>query len=204
MITEMHAHTRRQAIRLGLVMALFLILASSLAILLRYRQMLETALDQHGTIRRNLTQMRLETTAIRDVIASFRRLLPNGHGKHSAELLLYSRLDDIKSRLPAGEMVVRTPETKEGVLTLEFAFKPATAVSYSAMINTLGLLEQQIDPFVSINKVSLEGSTKEKPGPLTIAVDGVLTTRFGSDEAGERSAPAPVPPPPPGEGREKP
>jgi len=201
MTSDMQTHTRRLAIRLALVITLFAVLSISLAILLRYREALNTLLTNHQVIRRNLAQMRMATVEISDTIAGFKRLLPNGHDRTSAEMLLFTRLDEVKTRLPSGEITVKPLETKEGQLSLEFSYKPAIP-SYTGLLNTLGQLELSILPFVTIRKVTLENPVTEKPGPLAITVEGILMTQAPATD-GEAAATAPAPAPVPAPGRSR-
>ena len=199
MTSDMQTHTRRLAIRLALVITLFAVLSTSLATLLRYREALNTLLAHHQVIQRNLVQMRMATNEIRDTIAGFKRLLPNGFDRASSEMLLFTRLDEIKTRLPPGEMTVKTLETREGQLSLEFSYKPAT-LSYTSLLNTLGQLELLILPYVSIRKVMAENPVAEKPGPLAITVDGILMTPAPVTD-GEAAVTSPDPVPVPATGR---
>ena len=199
MTSDMQTHTRRLAIRLALVITLFAVLSTSLATLLRYREALNTLLAHHQVIQRNLAQMRMATNEIRDTIAGFKRLLPNGFDRASSEMLLFTRLDEIKTRLPPGEMTVKTLETREGQLSLEFSYKPAT-LSYTSLLNTLGQLELLILPYVSIRKVMAENPVAEKPGPLAITVDGILMTPAPVTD-GEAAVTSPDPVPVPATGR---
>jgi hypothetical protein len=199
MTSDMQTHTRRLAIRLALVITLFAVLSTSLATLLRYREALNTLLAHHQVIQRNLAQMRMATNEIRDTIAGFKRLLPNGFDRASSEMLLFTRLDEIKTRLPPGEMTVKTLETREGQLSLEFSYKPAT-LSYTSLLNTLGQLELLILPYVSIRKVMVENPVAEKPGPLAITVDGILMTPAPVTD-GEAAVTSPDPVPVPATGR---
>lgn len=182
MTSVMLSHTRRLAVTLALLMALFVVLSTSLAALLRYRESLETLLDHHRTIRRNLTEMRKTIFETRDSITGFKRLLPNGYGQSSPQMLLYRRLDEVKTKLPSGEMAVNLLETKEGMLSLGFSLKPYTT-SYGNLINTLGQLELAVFPFVSIRGISLESPAAEKPGPITITVEGALLTQAPATDA---------------------
>jgi hypothetical protein len=114
-------------------------------------------------------------------------------------MLLFTRLDEIKTRLPPGEMTVKTLETREGQLSLEFSYKPAT-LSYTSLLNTLGQLELLILPYVSIRKVMAENPVAEKPGPLAITVDGILMTPAPVSD-GEAAVTSPDPVPVPATGR---
>ena len=189
----MKLHTRHLAIRVAFIIGLFAILAMSRAAMQRYRESLEKMLVSHRAIKQNLGKMRISTLELRNSIANFKRMLPAGHENKSAEGLAYSRLDEVKTHLPYGELQVKPLETKDDLLAIEFSFKQ-TGPSCNGLLNTLGQLETAVLPFVFSREIAIEAATPENKNKMTFTLSGVILTQ-GKEPA--TAAPAPPTPAPP-------
>jgi hypothetical protein len=154
---------------------LFAVLATSLALSIRYRQSLEELVANHEAIRLNLALMRTSTITLHKTVTSFRSMLPVGYENRSAEFMLLTRLDEIKTKLPRGELLVNPIQSKNGMLSIEFLSKLENPY-YSDVLNAIGTLETDIFPFVTIKSISISGDQRNKPGPISIAITGEIAT----------------------------
>lgn len=160
MNTTLQIRNRQLAARFIMTLVLFILLSSTLALILRKVQAQRQLLTLHTSILANLPLMQAETVNLRQQVAAFRRALPAGLGSRSADLLLYARLDQIKSVLQPGEMTVTGPETKDGVQTLVFNLKVPMS-RYSSLVNGMGQLQTELFPFVDFREITLAPSLSD-------------------------------------------
>lgn len=175
MIKELKERTRAAGIRLIIVMILFMLLGIVLAVMIRKEQSLQRMLASHRAIAANLPRMIEDTRQMREQVQNFRRLVPPANGGRSAELLLFSRLDQIKTALPSAVMTVSNLENKDGAASVGFSLKmPLKA--YAAAIDSLGRLQTETFPFVVINKVTLDALTTGQ-----FSVEGTVTMPLAAE-----------------------
>lgn len=83
MNNAMSPHTRKLAIKLAFSIVLFVITATSLAAMTRYREAMRITVIRHHSLTNKLDQMRRLIVDERDVIGRFKRLLPADFGVKS-------------------------------------------------------------------------------------------------------------------------
>jgi hypothetical protein len=176
MIAAMQRQTRQKLIKLGIILICFTLSASLLNVVIRYKEMLARSITNQKTISQNVSRMRLATKDVNKTVADFKSLLPPAYGTHTPEWLMYSRIDDLKSRLQATEMVVKTIENKEGMVSVDFtATLPLRdSGAFSRIINLLGKQETLAFPFVNIRSIQIEQSGNEAQQSLKLVVEGVV------------------------------
>jgi hypothetical protein len=175
-IAAMQRQTRQKLIKLGIILICFTLSASLLNVVIRYKEMLARSITNQKTIFQNVSRMRLATKDVDKTVADFKSLLPPAYGTHTPEWLMYSRIDDLKSRLQATEMVVKTIENKEGMVSVDFtATLPLRdSGAFSRIINLLGKQETLAFPFVNIRSIQIEQSGNEAQQSLKLVVEGVV------------------------------
>ena len=173
----MTGHTKRQTRNLLFAVLFFTLLATSLAVVLRYRQTLVKLAASQQSIKKNLPQVRATTTELQSAINSFKLRLPGGHDRQSTELTLYNRLDEIKSKFTEGILQVKESKSDNGMIELGFDLKQ-TNPSYSSLLNIIGTLETSIFPFVNIKSVSIsadqqnmDAATSDSPQNKAVTAD---------------------------------
>ena len=176
MIATMQQQTRQRLIKLGIILTCFTLLASLLGVAIRYKEMLARTITNQGVIFRNVGKMRLATKDADKTVADFKYLLPAAYGTRSPEWLIYTRIDDLKSRLQTSEMVVKPIENKEGMVAVDFsaALPLRDTGTYSRIINLLGNQETLAFPFVSIRNIQIDQSGSETMQGLKLVVEGVV------------------------------
>lgn len=157
MMVQMRQYSIKQALRLAAILTLVLLLGSSLALLTRKKQSLDEMLRYHTKIKSNLINMQDNTQHIQEQISNFRTHLKSDEQRHSKEVRLFQRLDQIKSIMKPTEMLVSPIETKEGASSIGFTLKLPVA-RYEASINAMGQLQTESLPMVSFNEVDLSAS----------------------------------------------
>lgn len=155
MIQELRNNTRRTGIQLIIVLVLFMLLGVTLAVMIRKEQSLVKLRTSHRSITANLPVMEEDTRRIREQMANFRRLIPAENGGRSLELLVFSRLDQVKAALPQSTMTVFPLEKKDGNASVAFSLK-VPIQNYATAINIVGRLQTETFPFVIINRVALD------------------------------------------------
>lgn len=154
MINTLQARNRHLAFRLAVLILIAMLLGSALALLLRKGQSLRQLLVLHTRILANLPLMQAETSQLHQQVAAFRQALPADLAARSPDLLLYSRLDQIKSRLQPSEMTINPPEHKDGSHRIDFTLK-APISRYSAVVNGMGQLQAELFPFTDFREITL-------------------------------------------------
>lgn len=176
MIAPLRQQNRQLAIKLAITLVIATLLGSVLALLLRKTQSQRALLEQHTKIVANLPRMQAETASIQQQVNAFRQTLPAGFGSRSAGLLLYTRLDEIKSRLQPSEMTVSPLETKEGLQTVGFTLKvPVTR--YGELVNDMGHLQTNLVPHVDFRELSI--TPKAAEGTIVVSGSVVLPPLTG-------------------------
>jgi hypothetical protein len=168
MMPEMEKHTRLFAIRLAAVLVLVTLLGTTLALLTRKEQSLQKLLGYHTKIKANLSLLRDDTRATKSTLTLLKRQIPTDYQQHSRELLIFSRLDQIKTSLKPLEMNLTALETKDGATSIGFTLKLPIA-PYDASINAMGNLQTEIFPFIIFKGMTLSAS----PG-TDFSVEGVV------------------------------
>lgn len=158
----MSSHTQRLAIKLAFAIVLFVVVASSLAVLARYRQNLVVIAAQHRIISDKLALMRRTIAEEREAFKRFKQLLPVDYGVKSPEWFIYHRLDEIKSRFALQDLTINEIIIKDGVRTAHFSLK-LPQPNYGQVLNKLAILETELFPFVSIGSIAIS----RQPGDLT-------------------------------------
>lgn len=178
MIATMHDQTRKNVIKLCVVLSFFALLTTLLGVSIRYKRMLEATISNQEQIVGNMARMRMATKEVDTTIASFNRLLPAGYGSRSPEWLLYSRLDELKSRLQADELTVKPLETKDGLMLLNFSaiLFAHDAGSYNRIISLLGRQETLAFPFMTIHSIAMERSAENSNRGIKIIIEGAAQT----------------------------
>jgi hypothetical protein len=176
MIAAMQRQTRQKLIKLGIILICFTLLASLLSVVIRYKEMLARTITNQKTIFQNVGRMRLAAKDADKTVADFKSLLPPAYGTHTPEWLAYSRIDDLKSRLQATEMVVKAIENKEGMVSVDFtATLPLRdSGTYSRIINLLGKQETLAFPFVNVRSIQIDQSGSEAKQSLKLVVEGIV------------------------------
>lgn len=160
MITILQTRNRQLALRLALTLLIFTLLATTLSLLVRKVQSQRQLVALHTKILTNLPLMQRETTSLQQQVTAFRQALPAELTTRSAELMLYSRLDEIKSTLQPSEMTVTAPESKDGLQTIGFNLKVPFA-RYNQLVNAMGQLQTRLIPFADFNELSMSPTTTE-------------------------------------------
>ncbi|CAH2032359.1 hypothetical protein [Trichlorobacter ammonificans] len=174
------ARTRQASRHLIVLLALCTLLGILLAVMVRTEQSLARLKVSHRTIVANLPRMVEDTRLMQEQIANFRQLVPAGGGERSTELLLFSRLDQIKAALNSGEMTVSALEKKDGSASIGFSLK-LPLPSYPTVINALGRLQTETFPFVVVTKVVVDGN-----GAGQFTVDGSVLMPLAAGGSGAR------------------
>lgn len=177
MMTELKKRTRAGNIRLMIVTVIFMLSGVVLAVMIRKEQSLKKLQASHRTIVANLPRMVEDTRLLREQVQNFRRLVPPATGGISTELLLFSRLDQIKAALPSAVMTASNLEKKDGVASVGFSLKIPLPV-YPTAINSIGRLQTETFPFVVINKVSVDALAAGQ-----FSVDGSVTMPLAAEGA---------------------
>jgi len=136
-------------------------------LLLRKGQSQRQLLALHTRILANLPLMQAETNNLHQHVAAFRQALPADLTARSPDLLLYARLDQIKSSLQPSEMTVNAPEHKDGTHIIDFTLKVPFS-RYSALVNGMGQLQTELFPFTDFKEITLAPTAAES----TIMVTG--------------------------------
>lgn len=178
MIAAMRQQTRQKLTKLGIILACFMLLASLLSVVMRYKEMLAHTIINQETIFRNMSRMRLAAQDTDKTVADLKTLLPPAYETRSPEWMVYTRIDDLKSRLQATELTVKTVENKEGMIGVDFSatLPLRDAGAYSRIINLLGNQETMAFPFVSVRSIQIEQSGSETFQGLKLIVEGVVKT----------------------------
>lgn len=189
----MSDHTRRLAVRFAFATVLFVSVATSLAAMTRYRDAMLITVKQHHSLTSKLGQMRRFIAEEREVLARFKRILPSDFGARSPQLLMYSRLDEIKSRLGAPDMSVNTIQINDSERIIHFSLKIPNP-DYSQVLNKLAALETEAFPFVSISSIEISNKASDASAGLTINIEGdvimpnVATTESSAEQGQPRQA----------------
>lgn len=154
MIVTIQTYNRQLAIRLAIVLLIFALLGTALALLVRKAQSQRQLLALHTKILANLPRMQTETVDLQQQLQVLQQALPADLAGRSPELHLYKRLDQIKSTLQPTEMTVTGPEIKDGVQTIGFNLKVPFS-RYNALINGMGQLQTGLFPFVDFREIHL-------------------------------------------------
>lgn len=176
MIAAMQRQTRQKLIKLGIILACFTLLASLLGVVIRYKEMLSRTITNQKTIFQNVGKMRLAAKDADKTVADFKSLLSPAYGTHSPEWLVYTRIDDLKSRLQASELTVKAVENRENMIVADFsAILPLRdAGAYGRIINLLGYQETLAFPFVSVRSIQVDQSDSGTLQSLKFVVEGVV------------------------------
>ncbi len=178
MIAAMQQQTRQKLIKLGIILTCFTLLASLLGVVIRYKEMLARTITNQKTIFQNVGKMRLAANDADKTVAEFKSLLPPDYGTRSPEWLIYSRIDDLKSRLQATELTVKAVENRENMIIVDFSatLPLRDAGAYGRIINLLGYQETLAFPFVSIRSIQVDQSGSGTLQGLKFVVEGVVQT----------------------------
>ncbi|MDK9716467.1 MAG: hypothetical protein OEL57_00995 [Trichlorobacter sp.] len=120
--------------------------------------------------------MRLAVKDTDKTVADFKSLLPPAYGTRTPEWLVYSRIDNLKSRLQTTELTVKAIENRENMIVVDFsATLPLRDVSsYSRIVNLLGYQETLAFPFVNIRSIQVDQSGSETLQGLKLVVEGIV------------------------------
>lgn len=157
MMVQMRQYSTKQALRLTAILTLVLLLGSSLALITRKKQSLDEMLRYHTRIKSNLIAMQDNTRRIKKQMSDFRTQLKLDEQRHSKEVQLFQRLDQIKSAVQPTEMLVTAIETKDAASSIGFTLK-LPYERYEAGVNAMGQLQTESLPLVSFNEASLSSS----------------------------------------------
>lgn len=157
MTQELRDNTRRTGVRLIIILVIFTLLGTTLAVMIRKEQSLRSLRTSHRTITVNLPRMAEDIRLLREQVSNFRLLTSAQGSGRSVELLLFSRLDQIKSSLPVTQMTVAALDRKDGKASVSFSLK-LPLQSYATVLNGIGRLQTETFPFVVINKAGLDAS----------------------------------------------
>lgn len=160
MIEILQARNRQVTIRLLVVLALFALVGSTLAMLARKAAAQRQLLALHTTIVANLPLIQAETMSLMHQLTAFRQALPADIATRSPELLLATRLDQIKSRLQPGEMNVTPTEVKDGIQTIGFTLK-VPLDRYASLVNGMGQLQTELVPFVDFKEFAMSATAAD-------------------------------------------
>ena len=158
MIQELRSNTRRTGIQLIIILAIFTLLGATLAVMIRKEQSLIKLRASHRTIAANLPRMAEDIRLLHEQVANFRLLTPARGAGRSVELLLFSRLDQVKNTIPSSLMTVTALEKKDGKASVTFSLK-LPLQSYTTAINSIGRLQTETFPFVVVNRIGLDAAT---------------------------------------------
>ncbi len=167
MIAPLENRNRSLLLRLTALLLCVALLGTALALLLRKEQAQRRLAALHGRILTNLPLMAAETANLQREVTAFRQGLPGTLDRRSPDLLLYTRLDQIKALLQPSEMTITGVETGNGRKTISFNLK-VPAARYSALVNGMGQLQTELFPFVEFREITLNPTATDS----SIALSG--------------------------------
>ena len=157
-MNELLAHrTRRLEKRLLAAALLLLLLTSLTALLTRYDRSLSSQVRLYRLITDRLPLMKQETKDYKAAIAALQTASDAGAAASSRDLLLYSRLDQVKATLQPSEMSVAAKTTAKSMqsITFNLTLPPHT---YAQAVNRMGTLQTASHPFVAFTALHLENT----------------------------------------------
>jgi hypothetical protein len=154
--------------------ALFLALATTVAIQERSRRVLERTHGELNRARGRLAQVKEASLNRRNALTTLKSLLDTGAGT-SPELLIYGKADEIKAGLKPDDMAIGSLEKKEGNVSLPFTLK-FTNPNYCDLLTAVSRLQQAAYPFTMVNSITLAQSEKNGKGVLEFTLTGAVMT----------------------------
>lgn len=155
--------------RLVLLLIAITILASTLAVLVRYEQTLNKTLTFRKTVKANLAAMRAETKTILTLTSTLRQKMQHGATYSSDDALLYARLDQIKSDLQPSEMTISAKTTTNGIQSVGFTITQPAHL-YPKTVNSMGMLQTETFPFVTFTGFVVEHAQ----GKAVMKIEGLV------------------------------
>ncbi|MFO0752387.1 MAG: hypothetical protein U0411_03560 [Thermodesulfovibrionales bacterium] len=126
----------------------------------------------------NLVRTKQAVEGMRGAIAEIKSAVPPGFDAATAETLLLTGLDALKSRMRDAEIAIGSFDSSGEELFVPVTLR-ATMKDYAALVNTVGYLQSLRFPFVTITALSLSPANEKEKSVVVYEMKGFMKTPKG-------------------------
>ncbi|HEX9023477.1 MAG TPA: hypothetical protein VF799_06545 [Geobacteraceae bacterium] len=155
--------------------AVFLVLATTCAILERNRRVQEKALGELTRARSGLSRLKEAILNRRQALSTIKAQLVRDVATVSPERLIYGKVDEIKARLKPDDMTIGALEKKGGDVSLTFTLKFINP-NYGNLLNAVSQLQQSAFPFTPVNAIAISQGEQNGKGVVEFTINGTVLT----------------------------
>jgi hypothetical protein len=155
--------------------ALFLVSATVCASQVRIRKVQEMTLEGLNRSLTGLQNVRAASANRRQALAAIQSQFGHGGQHISAELVLYSKVDEIKTRLNPNDMTISAVEKKDGEVSIQYTLK-LTGQDFNTLLNSISYLHGSVFPLAPVSSVIIARSDAKGTGGVSSMVTGKIIT----------------------------
>lgn len=158
---------------------LFLMVLTGVIISKRYSDSLFDTQKKLLAARSNLISMKDAQVDMGKTIADLKAVVPSDFASMTPEERIFTRLDELKSRLKNAEIIVTNMDYKGDEVSLPVTIKfsisgKAAGKNYASFVNDIGYLQSVSFPFFSISSISMVQS--QDRASISYEIKGALKT----------------------------
>ena len=154
-----------------LTTALFLIVSTAFSLQERERRILEKKQKELVQAKEGLSRIRTAIQGHHNALATLRSQFTEDAATTTPARQIYSQVDLIKAQHKPDEMVIGAIEKNGTDISLKYTLNFRDA-DYSALLNTMSRLQQNVFPFTPVESVSISQGENQGKGFVLTVISG--------------------------------
>jgi cytoskeletal protein RodZ len=158
-----------------IVAAILLAVAVTWVSQLKQRVILEKTLKELTLAESGLKRIREASANHRKVLAAIQSQFDQNTGKKSQEMILYEKVDEMKTALKPDNLTISRIEKKGGEASLQFTLT-FNNLDYPALLNIAGSLHAAVFPLTQVNSIDIKQSDSKTTRGVSFKITGKIIT----------------------------
>jgi hypothetical protein len=161
--------------RFFIIAGLFLIVAITFVTVQRNRRLLEKTFDNLTRAQGGLTRVKEANANRRQVLATLKSQFGQGTQSISPEMVLYSKIEEIKARLNPDDMTIASVAKGKEEASLEYTLSFSNQ-DFNNLLNAISYLHGSVSPMAPVNSVAITNSDLKGTGGASSKITGKVIT----------------------------
>ena len=162
-------------VRFFIAAALLLIVGIACAAQLRNRLLLEKTSAELTRAQSGLVRVKAASANRRQVLTALQSQLGQGVQKSSPEMILYGKVDELKTHLNPDDMTITAVERKGGEASLQYTLTFGNA-DFNHLLNSVNYLQSAVFPLTPVNFIAVTQSESKGTTGVSFKVTGKVIT----------------------------
>lgn len=162
-------------VRFFIAAALLLALAVACVLQLRSRLLLEKTSAELTMAQSGLARVKSAGANRRQVLTALQSQLGQDSQKNSPEIIIYGKVDELKTHLNPDDMTITAIEKKGGEASLQYTLT-FTKADFNHLLNSVNYLQRAVFPLSPVTSIAVTQSESKGTAGVSFKVTGKVIT----------------------------